>query len=50
MNGFGAVAGAMAGGVVALLSYSWLAALAGAVVLPLAVQAWSARREAVAAA
>jgi MFS family permease len=47
MNGFGAVAGALAGGVVALLSYAWLAALAGAVVLPLAARAWAARREAV---
>lgn len=50
MNAFGAVAGALAGGVVALLSYAWLAALAGAVVLPLAVQAWTARRRAVASA
>jgi MFS family permease len=46
MNAFGALAGALAGGVVALLSYTWLAALAGVVVLPLAVRAWAARREA----
>lgn len=39
MNTCAAVGGALAGGVVALLSYGWLALLAGAIVLPLAVAA-----------
>ena len=44
MNAAAALAGAVAGGVVAWLSYGWLALLAGAIVLPLAIGAWSARR------
>jgi MFS family permease len=43
MNVGAALAGAAAGGVVALLSYGWLAALAGAIVLPLALGAWRTR-------
>jgi MFS family permease len=40
MNLCGALAGALAGGVVAVLSYGWLALFAGAAVLPLTVFAW----------
>jgi MFS family permease len=43
MNVAAAIAGAAAGGVVAVLSYGWLAALAGAIVLPLAAGAWRTR-------
>ena len=50
MNMCGALAGALAGGVVALLSYGWLALLAGAIVLPLAWGAWTTRRATVSAA
>ncbi len=46
MNVCGALAGAAAGGVVAVLSYGWLAMLAGAIVLPLALGATSGRRHA----
>ncbi len=41
MNVCGALAGAAAGGVVAVLSYGWLALLAGIIVLPLALGAAS---------
>jgi MFS family permease len=44
MNMSGAVAGAVAGGVGAVLSYTWLALLAGLIVLPLAVRARPSRR------
>lgn len=43
MNVAAALAGAVAGAVVAVLSYGWLALLAGAIVLPLALSAWAAR-------
>ncbi len=46
MNLCGAAAGAAAGMVVAVLSYGWLALGAAAMVLPLAVIAWSGRHDA----
>ncbi len=44
MNTCGALAGVIAGGVVAVLSYGWLALAAGLIVIPLATRAWSTRR------
>lgn len=40
MNLCGALSGALAGGVVAVLSYGWLALFAGAAILPLTIAAW----------
>jgi MFS family permease len=45
MNACGALAGVVAGGVVAVLSYGWLALLAGLAVIPLVSRAWSARSQ-----
>lgn len=46
MNACGALAGAVAGGVVAVLSFSWLALLAGVIVVPLALGAARGRQRA----
>ena len=43
MNLCGAIAGVLAGVIVAALSYSWLALLACGLVLPIGIGAWTAR-------